>query len=53
MQNDKATGSAVCGLLKKISHYEFFGTLYLLKNILPSLAGLSRKAQPFKNFDVH
>ena len=42
MQNDKATGSTVCGLLKKISHSEFSGMLYLLKNILPSLAGLTR-----------
>ena len=43
-------GSTVCDLMKKISHFEFLGMLYLLKNILPSPAGLSRKAQPFQNF---
>ena len=45
MQNNKASGSTASGLLKKISHYEFLGTLYLLKNILPSLTGLSKTFQ--------
>ena len=42
MQNDNVSGSTTSGLLKKISHYEFLGKLYLLKNILPSLTGLSK-----------
>ena len=37
MQNDKASGFTASDLLRKISHYEFLGTHYLLKNILPSL----------------
>ena len=45
IQNDKASGSTASGLLKKISHNEFLGTLYLLKNILPSLTGLSKTFQ--------
>ena len=45
MHNNKASGSTASGLLKKISHYEFLGTLYLLKNILPSLTGLSKTFQ--------
>ena len=45
MQNVKASGSTGSGLLKKISHYEFLGKLYLLKNILPSLTGLSKTLQ--------
>ena len=45
MQNDKASGSTASGLLKKISYYEFLGTLYLLKNILPSMTGLSKTFQ--------
>ena len=45
MQNDKLSGSAASGLLKKISHYGFLGTLYLLNNILPSLTGLSKTFQ--------
>ena len=45
MPNDKASGSTAGGLLKKINLYEFLGTLYLLKNILPSLTGLSKTFQ--------
>ena len=45
MKNDKTSGSTASGLLKKISHYESLGRLYLLKNILPSLAGLSKTFQ--------
>ena len=45
MQYDKVSGSTATGLLKKISHYEFWGTLYLLKNILPSLTGLRKTFQ--------
>ena len=45
MQNDKASGSTASGLLKKISHYEFLGTLYLLKKILSILTGLSKTFQ--------
>ena len=45
IQNDKESGSTASDLLKKISHYNFFGTLYLLKNVLPSLAGLSKTFQ--------
>ena len=45
MQNDKASSSTASGLLKKISHYKFLGTLYLLKNILPSLTRLSKMFQ--------
>ena len=45
MQNDKTSGPTASGLLKKISHYEFLGTLYLLRNILPSLAELSKTFQ--------
>ena len=45
MHNNKVSGSTASGLLKKISHYEFLGTLYLLKNILPSLTGLSKTFQ--------
>ena len=45
MQNNKASGPTASGLLKKISHYEFLDTLYLLKNILPSLTGLSKTFQ--------
>ena len=43
MQNDKVSGPTASGMLKKMkSHYEFLGTFYLLKNILPNLAGLSK-----------
>ena len=42
MQNGKTSGSTASGLLKKISHYEFLGTLCLLKNIPPSLSGFSK-----------
>ena len=42
IQNSNVSGSTTSGLLKKISYYEFLGTLYLLKNILPSLTGLSK-----------
>ena len=42
MQNDKVSGSTASGLLEKISHYEFLGTHYLLKNILSSLTVLSK-----------
>ena len=45
MQNDKVSGSTASGLLKKIRYYKFLGTLYLLKNILPSLTGLSKTFQ--------
>ena len=45
MENDKASSSTASGLLKKISHYKFLGTLYLLKNILPSLTRLSKMFQ--------
>ena len=45
MQNDKASGSATSGPLKKIIHYGFVGTLYLLKNILVCLTGLSKTFQ--------
>ena len=45
MQDDKASGSTASGLLKKISHYEILGTLYLLKNILASLTGLGKTFQ--------
>ena len=45
IQNDKASGSTASRLLKKISHYEFLGMLYLLKNILPSLTELSKTFQ--------
>ena len=45
MQNDKVSGSTASGLLKRISHYKFLGTLYLLKNIPPSLTGLSKTCQ--------
>ena len=45
MQNDKLSGPAASGLLKKISHYGFLGTLYLLNNILPSLTELSKTFQ--------
>ena len=57
MQNDKEPGST-SGLLKKTSHCEFLDMIYLLKNILPSLTGLSktfqtRKPQLFENFTYH
>ena len=39
------SGPAASGLLKKISHYGFLGTLYLLNNILPSLTELSKTFQ--------
>ena len=45
MQNDKESGSTASGLLQSNSHYEFLGTLYLLKNILPSLTGLNKTFQ--------
>ena len=45
MQNDKASGSTTSGPLKKIIHYGFVGTLYLLKNILACLTGLSKTFQ--------
>ena len=45
MQNDKAPGSTACGLLERISHYQFLGMLYVLKNILSSLTGLSKPFQ--------
>ena len=35
---DKASGSLVVGLLKKIRNYEFLGTRYLLKHMLPNLS---------------
>ena len=46
MQNDKASGSTTSGPLKKIIHSGFVGTLYLLKNILPCLTGLTKTFQP-------
>ena len=45
MQNDMESGSTASGLLQSNSHYEFLGTLYLLKNILPSLTGLNKTFQ--------
>ena len=43
LKDDKVSGSTASGMLKKMkSHYEFLGTFYLLKNILPNLAGLSK-----------
>ena len=45
MQNGKESGFTASGLLKKISHYEFLGGLYLLKSILRSLTGLSKTFQ--------
>ena len=45
MQNDKVSGSTASALMEKISHYKFLGTIYLLKNILPSLTGRSKRFQ--------
>ena len=42
---DKASGSLAVGLLKKIRNYEFLGTLYLLKHMLPNLSALSKGFQ--------
>ena len=42
---DKASGSLAAGLLKKIKNYEFLGTLYLLKDMLPNLSALSKVFQ--------
>ena len=45
MQNDNASDPTASSLLKKISHCAFLGTVFLLKNILPSLTGLSKTFQ--------
>ena len=42
---DKVSGSLAVGLLKKIRNYEFLGTLYLLKHMLPNLSALSKVFQ--------
>ena len=42
---DKASGSLAVWLLKKIRNYEFLGTLYLLKHMLPNLSALSKVFQ--------
>ena len=56
MQNDKVSGSTASGPQKKISHYEFVGTLYLLINILPCLTGFSKtfkqEASTFQEFHL-
>ena len=42
---DKSSGPLAGGLLKKITKYEFLGTLYLLKHMLPNLTALSKVYQ--------
>ena len=45
MQNDNASGPTASSLLKKISHYEFLGTFFIMKIILRSLTELSKTFQ--------
>ena len=42
---DKCSGPLARGLLKKITNYEFLGTLYLLKHMLLNLTALSKVFQ--------
>ena len=42
---EKCSGPLAGGLLKKITNYEFLGTLYLLKHMLPNLTALSKVFQ--------
>ena len=42
---DRASGSLAAGLWKKIKNYEFLGTLYLLKDMLPNLSALNKVFQ--------
>ena len=45
IQSDRASSSLATGLLKKINDYEFLGTLYLLKHMLPNLSALIKTFQ--------
>ena len=45
LQSDKSSGPTATGLLKKINNYEFLGTIYMLKHILPNLSALSKTFQ--------
>ena len=45
MKNDTASGPTASSLLKKIGPRGFLGTLFLLKNVLPSVTGLSKMFQ--------
>lgn len=44
-KNDKKSSSLATGLLKKVLNYEFIGSLYLLKFMLPHLNALSKVFQ--------
>ena len=45
LEKDKSCGFTATGLLRRINNYEFWGTLGLLKHVLPNLSALSKTFQ--------